>query len=256
MAEVSNNKTACSSDAHGTWTVTLTLLACVQLLLGDAASDADASGAARPMELLLGNAVKPLGKKSMGTVWMHHFGAELAAVKWIPLEDDPPHTAGYTAKQKESMMLREVEAMTVLRHPNIVTLLGITSMDTPAEVRAARRQQQSALETEQAEWGGFGDDFEDEGGDRRERKRHGRAGAGAAKASAAAVATVGIVLELCLHGTLQVRVACERHLVCTAPWSRDLRCALLSVCLDMCMYAPARSLAQRDCFRLCAGFHQ
>ena len=54
----------------------------------------------RPMELLLGNAVKPLGRKSMGTVWMHHFGSELAAVKWITLDDDPPHTAGYTAKQK------------------------------------------------------------------------------------------------------------------------------------------------------------
>jgi hypothetical protein len=128
----------------------------------------------RPMELLLGNAVKPLGRKSMGTVWMHHFGSELAAVKWITLDDDPPHTAGYTAKQKESMMLREVEAMTVLKHPNIVTLLGITSMDTPGGLQSSN--QEAAAGSPQRR-----------------------------SPQSATTATLGIVLELCHYGTLQVR---------------------------------------------------
>jgi hypothetical protein len=157
----------------------------VQALLGgDDGDDADAA-AARPMELLLGNAVRPLGKKSMGTVWMHHFGAEVAAVKWITLDDDPPHTAGYTAKQKESMMIREVEAMTVLRHPNIVALLGITSMDTPAGARPGGDAQRAPGEAER--------DAAAAGGSTRQRPP-------------AATATVGIVLELCHFGTLQARV--------------------------------------------------
>ena len=136
------------------------------------------------MELLLGNAIKPLGKKSLGTVWMHHFGPDLAAVKWITLDDDPPGVSGYTAKQKQGIVLREVESMTVLQHPNIVKLLGVTSMDTPAQQRTSHTRRADSIAQTCARGTAVGEK-----------------------------ATVGIVLELCHFGTLQVRLPHRRHTV-------------------------------------------
>jgi serine/threonine protein kinase len=158
----------------------------MQVLIGDPSAAAAAEvEAGRPMELLLGNAVKPLGQKSMGTVWMHHFGDELAAVKWITLDDDPPNSAGYTAKQKESMMIREIDSMSLLKHPNIVSLLGVTSMATPSQAWCGRSSPHGSLGGEEA-----------------------TAGSGTA-----AKATIGIVLELCHFGTLQVRCLVSCHVV-------------------------------------------
>jgi hypothetical protein len=158
------------------------------------------------MELLLGNAVKPLGKKSMGSVWMHHFGADVAAVKWITLEDDPPNTAGYTAAQKEGMMIREIEAMLHVKHPNIVQLLGVTRMETPAARRPRRpgtghvreRSFSGSCQPRQLS----SSDAED-ARERRFSDSHG--GSAAADTRPLPQATLGIVLELCRFGTLQVR---------------------------------------------------
>lgn len=156
----------------------------MQALVGGTASDAEGSAeAAKPMELLLGTAIQPLGRKSMGTVWMHHLGADHVAVKWITLEDDEPHSGGYTAKQKEGMMLREIEATNLLQHPHIVALLGVTRLHTPA---AAQRREHGGGHGGSGKMSVGGED----GADRAEPGK----------------ATFGIVLELCPHGTLQVRL--------------------------------------------------
>jgi hypothetical protein len=160
---------------------------------------------ARPMELLLGNAVKPLGKKSMGTVWMHHFGADVAAVKWITLDDDPPNTAGYSAAQKEGMMIREIEAMIHLKHPNIVQLLGVTRMETPAARRPRRGG--SSHSRERSFQGSFQPrqrSFSDAEDSRERRFSDSHGSSSSAAVQQPAKATLGIVLELCHFGTLQV----------------------------------------------------
>jgi hypothetical protein len=139
----------------------------------------EAAGLQQPVELLLGNGIRPLGKKSLGSVWMHHLGAEFVAVKWITIVDDTPGR-GYSASQKQSMLIREVEAMMLLKHPNIVRLLGITTMDTPADLRNA--SDSSTLHDSSVDGGSLA------------RPR----------GKLAEQVTIGIVLELCFHGTMQV----------------------------------------------------
>ena len=148
-------------------------------------------GQGQLVELLLGSAVKPLGKKSLGSVWMHHLGRELVAVKWITIEDDVPGR-GYTAVQKQSMLIREVEAMMRLQHPNIVRLLGVTTMVTPLALAAfggssGRHMPESPAQLAATE------------------SRSSGGGPGLGPAPPMEQATVGIVLELCMYGTLQVR---------------------------------------------------
>lgn len=140
-------------------------------------------GKGQLVELLLGSGIKPLGKKSLGSVWMHHLGRELVAVKWITIEDDPGR-AGYTAVQKQGMLIREVEAMMRLHHPNIVCLLGITTMATPTAVTGLGTGRVAEMPLAHTERAG--------------------SGAGGSTAKPLEQATVGIVLELCMYGTLQV----------------------------------------------------
>lgn len=100
--------------------------------------------------------VRPLGKKSMGSVWMHRFGARDTAVKWISLADDPAASlhgicagGGYSKAQKLAMLLREVAALHQLNHPHIVALLGITVVDRLGhELRAALTQPLSHLQAQ------------------------------------------------------------------------------------------------------------
>ena len=75
------------------------------------------------------------------------------------------------------MVIREVESMTVLQHPNIVKLLGITTMDTPGQLHST---------VQSGRMGSLAHARKDSGG-------------------SSVKATVGIVLELCHFGTLQVR---------------------------------------------------
>eukprot|EP00892_Ulva_mutabilis_P003035 jgi/Ulvmu1/12732/UM095_0037.1 len=147
-------------------------------------------GQGQLVELLLGSGIKPLGKKSLGSVWMHHLGWELVAVKWITIEDDPMGR-GYTAAQKQSMLIREVEAMMRLQHPAIVRLLGITTMVTPLALAAGSASCGHAG-PQVGRWSGSNDGS-------------GRVGVGNMGAGEPQLpqATVGIVLELCMYGTLQ-----------------------------------------------------
>lgn len=160
---------------------------------GDDGGGDGASAARKPAELLLGTAVQPLGRKSMGTVWMHHLGADLVAVKWVTLADDPPHSAGYTARQKEGMMLREIEATHMLQHPHIVSLLGVTRLDTPAALPQSKPRNSQHDGDAQA-WGSTGTACSSRD---MQRGRH-------SKPAVPGKATFGLVLELCQHGTLQV----------------------------------------------------
>ena len=152
-------------------------------------------GQGRLVELLLGCGIKPLGKKSLGSVWMHHLGRELVAVKWITIEDDPPGR-GYTAAQKQSMLIREVEAMMRLKHAAIVQLLGTTTMVTPLVLAAGGASGHHVAEGAPVT-GGKSLGSQGSGGG---------CGAGLGQQGEAPLqqATVGIVLELCMYGTLQV----------------------------------------------------
>jgi hypothetical protein len=138
-----------------------------------------------PLELLLGSAIKPLGSKSLGSVWMHHLGAEYVAVKWVKIEDDPLNR-GYTAAQKQSMVIHEVEALLSLKHPNIVQFLGIATMHTPCSTQPDTVSEHSS---DSGSWPASPTDS------LKKTNVHKN------------LPSVGIVLELCHYGTLQVRAS-------------------------------------------------
>ena len=146
------------------------------------------SGDEAPLELLLGSAIKPLGCKSLGSVWMHHLGAEYVAVKWVKIEDDPLNR-GYTALQKQNMVIHEVEALLSLKHPNIVQFLGIATMHTPSSTQPGAVL---AEEPEPSDCDGSLPPSPTDSGKQPTVQRN--------------LPSVGIVLELCHHGTLQVRL--------------------------------------------------
>jgi len=124
--------------------------------------------------------VRQLGKKSLGSVWMHKFGAAFTAVKWIDLAHEPaPASPGlavaspYSQQEKLLMLLREVHALQKLNHPNIVRLLGVTMSDRMG----------------QELW--------------RALTKHSSASAQGASVRSSEHCFVGIVMEMCLHGSLQ-----------------------------------------------------
>lgn len=185
----------CPNDSLKDAAEELRELACVELRRSGAATGESQLGQGQLVELLLGSGIKPLGKKSLGSVWMHHLGRELVAVKWITIEDDAPGR-GYTAAQKQGMLIREVEAMMRLQHPNIVRLLGITTMVTPVALAAAGASS--------------GGRHVPDASPSRLASADSRSSSSAPSVAAAPPfekATVGIVLELCMYGTLQVRDA-------------------------------------------------
>lgn len=137
-----------------------------------------------PMELLLGSAIKPLGCKSLGSVWMHHLGAEYVAVKWVKIEDQPLNR-GYTAAQKQNMVIHEVEALLRLKHPNIVQFLGVTTMHTPCAHPTTCSEEGSETNTDSSCPSSPTD-------------------ASQKLAVRKGLPSIGIVLELCHYGTLQV----------------------------------------------------
>lgn len=100
------------------------------------------------LQLVVCDVIKQLGKKSLGSVWMHSFGLMSTAVKWITLKDDPgwdKGRGGYSRDQKLAMLLREIQSMKQLNHPNIVGMLGVTMLNVTSE----EGQLQAALKKKQ-----------------------------------------------------------------------------------------------------------